>query len=161
MARCSSEERIFIVEQMTSTNSRKETWRRFKAKFGREVNLLTISATMKKWKAVGSIQNQHKGNSGRKKSARSQENQDKISRSSCKTIRSLSEGLHLLLTWRNRRFTIFFGRTSTWNPTSPRRVKIWRKEFMAAISVDLLQRVTNQFTSRVRRCIAARGGLFE
>ena len=78
MARCSSEERIFIVEQMTSTNSRKETWRRFKAKFGREVNLLTISATMKKWKAVGSIQNQHKGNSGRKKSARSPENQEKI-----------------------------------------------------------------------------------
>ena len=33
---------------------------------------------MKKWKAVGSIQNQHKGNSGRKKSARSQENQEKI-----------------------------------------------------------------------------------
>ena len=78
MARCSSKERIFIVEQMTSTNSRKETWRRFKAKFGREVNLLTISATMKKWKAVGSIQNQHKGNSGHKKLARSQENQEKI-----------------------------------------------------------------------------------
>ena len=63
---------------MISTNSRKETWRRFKAKFGREVNLHTISAIMKKWKAVGSIQNQHKGNSGRKKSARSQENQEKI-----------------------------------------------------------------------------------
>ena len=78
MARLNIEERIFIVETMTSTSSRLETWRRFKDKFHKRISLNTISATVKKWKDVGSVQNQHKGNSGRKKSARSPDNQEKI-----------------------------------------------------------------------------------
>ena len=34
------------------------------------------------------------------------------------------------------------------------------REFLADIFENLLQRVNNQFMSRVERCIAANGGLF-
>ena len=46
-------------------------------------------------------------------------------------------------------------------PGSTEDVKQMIREFLASISEDLLQRVTNQFMSRVRRCIAAHGGVFE
>ena len=46
-------------------------------------------------------------------------------------------------------------------PGSTEDVKQKIREFMAEISEDLLQRVNNQFMSRVGRCIAANGGLFE
>ena len=63
---------------MISTGSRMETWRRFKAKFGRKISLVSIDRTASKWKAIGTTHNQHKGNSGRKKSSRTPENEEKI-----------------------------------------------------------------------------------
>ena len=78
MDRFTIEERIFIVERMTLTRSRLETKRNFKKKFGKEVNLKTIDANFMKWKKFGSVQDQHKGNSGRKKLARTPENQEQI-----------------------------------------------------------------------------------
>ena len=120
MARFSSEERIFIVEQMMSTNSRKETWRRFKAKFGREVNLHTISAIMKKWKAVGSIQNQHKGNSGRKKSAWSPEKiMSLVVEDNKKSIRRLAFASHMK---KSSVHNILWKDLHLKRPTRPRRV---------------------------------------
>ena len=78
MSRLTIEERIFIVERMTLTRSRLESKRNFKKKFGKEVTLKTIDANFMKWKKIGSVQDQHKGNSGRKKLARSSENQERI-----------------------------------------------------------------------------------
>ena len=42
------------------------------------MNVKTIDATDKKWKEVGTAQDQFRGNVGRKKSARTPENQTKI-----------------------------------------------------------------------------------
>ena len=72
---------IFIVEAMAELKSRFETCRRFKRKFEHEVyvkSLKTIDATVKKWKEMDSVQDQCKGNAGRKKSACTPENQTKI-----------------------------------------------------------------------------------
>ena len=46
--------------------------------FGRDLNLKTITANVKKWKELGTVQDCHKGNSGRSKSGRSPENRDKV-----------------------------------------------------------------------------------
>ena len=78
MVRLTIQERIFIVETMTATKSEIATRRKFYTKFGRKVNLKTITANVKKWKESGSVQDCHKGNSGRPKSGRSPENRDKV-----------------------------------------------------------------------------------
>ena len=78
MARLNIQERIFIVETMTLTKSATATGRKFNAKFGHKVTLKTIMRIIKKWKDLGAVQDCHKGNSGRKKSARSPENQEKV-----------------------------------------------------------------------------------
>ena len=72
------QERIFIVETMAQMKSKIETWKRFKRKFGHGGNVKTTDATVKKWKEVGTVQDQFKDNAGRKKSARTPENQAKI-----------------------------------------------------------------------------------
>ena len=46
-------------------------------------------------------------------------------------------------------------------PCSIAEVKQLIQNFMASISEDLLLRVIGQFVSRIRRCIEARGGMFE
>ena len=46
-------------------------------------------------------------------------------------------------------------------PGSNAEVKQLIREFLSSISKDLLQRVTRQFISRVRRYIDARGGVFK
>ena len=46
-------------------------------------------------------------------------------------------------------------------PGSTAEVKQLIREFLSSISEDLLQRVTKQFISRLRRCIEAHGGVFE
>ena len=46
-------------------------------------------------------------------------------------------------------------------PGSIAEVKQLIENFMASITEDLLQRVTGQFVSRIRRCIEANGGVFE
>ena len=46
-------------------------------------------------------------------------------------------------------------------PGSTEEVKQLIREFLLSISEDLLQRVTKQFISRVRKCIEANGGVFE
>ena len=78
MARLSIQERIFIVEIMIQTKSVADTRRKFKTRFGFEINRKTISTTLKKWKQEGSVKDLHRGNSGRKKSARTDENKEKI-----------------------------------------------------------------------------------
>ena len=78
MARLSIQERIFLIESMAEMKSRIETWRRFKKKFGHQVNMKTIDRTVKKWKEVGSVQDQMKGKVGLAKSARTPENREKI-----------------------------------------------------------------------------------
>ena len=78
MARLNIQERIFIVETMTLTKSATTTGRKFNAKFGHRVTLKTIMRIIKKWKELGSVHDCHKGNSGRKKSVRTPENQEKV-----------------------------------------------------------------------------------
>ena len=46
-------------------------------------------------------------------------------------------------------------------PGSTEEVKQVTREFLLPISEDLLQRVTKQFISRVRKCIEANGEVFE
>ena len=46
-------------------------------------------------------------------------------------------------------------------PGSIAEVKQLIREFLASINADILQRVNTQFLSRVRKCIVARGGVFE
>ena len=46
-------------------------------------------------------------------------------------------------------------------PGSIAEVKQLIREFLASINADILQRVNSQFLSRVRKCIVARGGVFE
>jgi hypothetical protein len=48
--------------------------RAFEATFRENVDLKTVDRVVKKWKSKGSILNQNKGNSGRKRSARTEEN---------------------------------------------------------------------------------------
>ena len=78
MARLSIQEKIFIIETMNEMKSRIATWRRFIKKFGHQVNMKTIDGTVKKWKEVGSVQDQRKGKVGLTKSARTPENREKI-----------------------------------------------------------------------------------
>ena len=46
-------------------------------------------------------------------------------------------------------------------PRSIAEVEQLIREFLASINADILQRVNSQFLSRVRKCIVARGGVFE
>ena len=46
-------------------------------------------------------------------------------------------------------------------PASTTEVKQLIREFMLGLTEDLLRRVTEQFISRVRKCIEVRGGVFE
>ena len=78
MAQLSIQKRIFIIEPMTKMKLRIETWRRFKNKLDHQVDMKTIDKTVKKWKEVGSFQDQMKGKVGLAKSARTPENREKI-----------------------------------------------------------------------------------
>ena len=78
MARLNLQERIFLVDTMKETKSRQETWRLFRKKYGRKLSLNTITAMVQKWKTEGSVHDRHKGNSGRKRSARTPENAEKL-----------------------------------------------------------------------------------
>ena len=77
MARLNIQERIFIVETTTVTRSITAIWSKVNTKFGHKVTRNIITDNVKKWKQFGSVQDCHKGNSSRKKSARSPENRDK------------------------------------------------------------------------------------
>ena len=68
------EQRIFIVEQFISTGSRTLVKRAFEVTLRESIDLKTVDRVVKKWKSEGSILNQNKGNSGRKRSARTEEN---------------------------------------------------------------------------------------
>ena len=78
MARMSIQEKIFIVEIMIQTKSVADTRRKFKTRFDFEINRKTISMTLKKCKQEGSVRDLHRGNSDRKKSARTDESKEKI-----------------------------------------------------------------------------------
>ena len=56
------------------TGSRNLVRRAFAATFRENINLKTVDRVVKKWNSKGSILNQNKENSGRKRSARTEEN---------------------------------------------------------------------------------------
>ena len=69
-----TEQRVFIVEEMAKTGSTIATRRSVKLHFNTKVSLNTIGAVFRKWKKNGTIRNLHKGNSGRHRSATANEN---------------------------------------------------------------------------------------
>ena len=92
------EQRIFIVEQFISTGSRTSVRRAFEAKFRENIDLKTVDRVVKKWKSKGSILNQNKGNSGRKRSARTEENVATVSRriqESSQSVRKMEAELRI------------------------------------------------------------------
>lgn len=68
------EQRIFIVEQYLLTGSRISVRRAFAIKFREYIDVKTVDRVMEKWRRKGSILNQNKGNSGPKRSVRTDEN---------------------------------------------------------------------------------------
>ena len=133
MARLNIQERIFIVETMTLTRSVMATWRKFNTKFGHKFARKTITDNVKKWKQFGSVQDCHKGNSGRKKSACRSENRDKVNsliqNNSKVSVRWIASASGV----KNLSFIIFWRRTFVWNSTSLTFHKNWRR---ATISRD-------------------------
>lgn len=69
-----SEQRVFVVEQFYLTASPTKIKRAYFNKYRQEVSLNTINKLIIKWKDRGTILNQNKGHSGRKRTARSEEN---------------------------------------------------------------------------------------
>ena len=88
-----SEQRVFVVEQFYLTASPTKIKRAYFNKYRQEVSLNTINKLIIKWKDRGTILNQNKGHSGRKRSARSKENiamiDERITESS-QSLRKLS-----------------------------------------------------------------------
>ena len=70
----SPEQRIFIVEQYILTVSRISVRRGFANQFRENIDVKTEDRVMEKWRRKGSILNQNKGNSGPKRSVRTDEN---------------------------------------------------------------------------------------
>ena len=68
------EQRIFIVEQYILTVSRISVRRAFANQFRKNIDVKTEDRVMEKWRRKGSILNQNKGNSGPKRSVRTDEN---------------------------------------------------------------------------------------
>ena len=68
------EQRIFIVEQYLLTRSRISVRRAFANQFRENIDVKTVDRVMEKWRRKGSILNQNKGNSGPKRSVRTDEN---------------------------------------------------------------------------------------
>ena len=85
-----NEHRIFIVEQYLLTGSRISVRRAFANKFRENVDVKTVHRVMEKWRRIGSVLNQNKGNSEPKWSVRTDENitsvQAKIQESSQSTL---------------------------------------------------------------------------
>lgn len=73
MARLTEEQRIFTIEEMLKTNSNVATRRKLRTKYDIKVSSKTILALMRKWKKNGTIKNLNKTNSGRRRSARTEE----------------------------------------------------------------------------------------
>lgn len=69
-----SDQRVFVVEQFYLTASPTKIKRAYFNKYRQEVSLNTINKLIIKWKDRGTVLNQNKGHSGRKRSARSEEN---------------------------------------------------------------------------------------
>lgn len=69
-----SEQRVFVVEQFYLTASPTKIKRAYFNKYRQEVSLNTINKLIIKWKDRGTILNQNKDHSGRKRTARSEEN---------------------------------------------------------------------------------------
>ena len=69
-----SEQRVFVVEKFYLTDSPTKMQRAYFNKYRQEVSLNTINKLIIKWKDRGTILNQNKGRSRRKRTARSEEN---------------------------------------------------------------------------------------
>ena len=68
------EQRIFIVEQYLLTGARISVRRAFANQFRENIDVKTVDRVMEMWRRKGSILNQNKGNSGPKRSVRTDEN---------------------------------------------------------------------------------------
>ena len=69
-----SEQRIFIVEQYILTGCRISVRRAFSSQFRENIDMKIVDRVMEKWRRKGIILNQIKGNSGPKRSVRTNEN---------------------------------------------------------------------------------------
>lgn len=68
------EQRIFIVDSFGKQKSEVITLRAYQQKFGIGISRPTVKRVYNKWKENGTIHNLNKGNSGRKRTRRSEEN---------------------------------------------------------------------------------------
>ena len=71
------QERIFIVKTVAELNSRIETRRKIKIKFGHEVDVKTFDATVKKMNELDTVQDQFNNNAGREKISTHSRDSDK------------------------------------------------------------------------------------
>ena len=78
MAQLTMNKRIAIVEEMIKNGSIVKVKRILERSRGFRVSEVTIWKTFKKWKEYGSVQNQNKGKSGRKKTARTPQNIQRV-----------------------------------------------------------------------------------
>jgi transposase len=81
-----SEQRVFIVEQFYLKTSPTKIKRGYFTKYRQEVSLNTIKKWIRQWRDIGTILNQNKGYSGRRRTGRSEENiamiEERINKSS-------------------------------------------------------------------------------
>ena len=73
-----TEQRAFIVEHFYVIASPTKVKRTYVNKYRVNINLKTVDNLSKKWKDKGTIFNQNNGHSGRQRSARLEENINKI-----------------------------------------------------------------------------------
>ena len=78
MARLTVGQRIYAVDEMIKTGSVTRTRRKLQTKFGLKISEKAIYKLCIKWKTHGTVTNQNKGNSGRRFTARTEENIDKV-----------------------------------------------------------------------------------
>lgn len=102
MAQLTSEERKVIVEEMIKNNSPTKVRRYLLTHHQKKVARSTIIKIFKKWNDRSAIRNLNKGNSGRKKTVRSDENiesvKQAVSGEPTMSVRKLAFGLDLKMT---------------------------------------------------------------
>ena len=102
MAQLTSEERKVIVEEMIKNNSPTKVRRYLLTHHQKKVARSTIIKIFKKWNDRSAIRNLNKGNSGRKKTVRSEENiesvKQAVSGDPTMSVRKLAFGLDLKMT---------------------------------------------------------------
>ena len=102
MAQLTSEERKVIVEEMIKNNSPTKVRRYLLTHHQKKVARSTIIKIFKKWNDRSAIRNLNKGNSGRKKTVRSDENIERVKQAvsgePTMSVRKLAFGLDLKMT---------------------------------------------------------------